>query len=403
MSEPAPLPPLPPPAPDGVIYAYPARGTLLPDLRPATPARPWMTKTSGRHAYRCLPLVQGCTQGWEVLSPVDFAVTWIPSGKGQEHENTDRLHVDVAGRPGRSSDFVTSFHGYGIVSMMCGYAFRTPAGVSLLLRGPANRPKRGIHALEALVETDWYAGLSELAFSWQVTNPGETIRFARGEPIGMVVPVPRGYAGHFTPELVDTPPEFERHEEAWRAARREDGDGPYSPTGKANLRPSRASYRLGLGLDGQRVADRRLRGPRPFVDRRTSPTATEAEPEPPLAAPTRPRRLLTAEQADLLDQIAGAQEAERRVAADLGPRIRSAERAVLRGATKAERLVARDEADRLLTQLHAAQRAARVDVSRNLAALRRAFGGELVVPPGHGLRVVPEGGLRYVEVVELPP
>lgn len=403
MSESDALPPLPPPAPEGRIYAYPRGGVgPLPVLRPATPGRPWMTATGGRHAYRCLPLVQGCTQGWELLSPVDFSVTWLASGRGRAHENTDRLLIEVDGQTGRASgDFVKSFHGYGVVSIFSGYSFRTPAGVSLLLRGPANRPKRGIHALEAVVEADWYAG-GELAFSWQVTNPGETIRFARGEPVGMIVPVPRGYAAQFTPELVDAPAEFERHEEAWSAARREEHDGPYS--GNANLHPRRASYRLGLGLDGQRVADRRQRGPRPFVDRRTAPPpAPPPATSSPVEPPARPRRLLTAEQADLLDRIAGAQATERSVAADLGPRIRTAERAVLRGTTAAERLRARDEAARLSAQLHGAQHAARASVSRDLAALRRTFKGELVVPPGHGLRVIPEGDLRFVEVVELAP
>ena len=63
--------------------------------------------------------------------------------------------------------------------------FRTPPGVDLLVRGPANLPKDGIAALEGLVESDWI----EVPFtvSWN-SRPGLPVRFDEGEPFAMVVP-----------------------------------------------------------------------------------------------------------------------------------------------------------------------------------------------------------------------
>jgi len=47
---------------------------------------------------------------------------------------------------------------------------RTPAGVNLWVKGPANMVKNGVQALEGMVETDWTA--ASLTMNWKLTRVG---------------------------------------------------------------------------------------------------------------------------------------------------------------------------------------------------------------------------------------
>jgi hypothetical protein len=77
------------------------------------------------------------------------------------------------------------------------FLFRTPAGINLWVKGPSNCIKDGIQALEGVVETDWSP--ATFTMNWKMTRPGATVRFEKGEPICMLVPVPRGLCESLVP------------------------------------------------------------------------------------------------------------------------------------------------------------------------------------------------------------
>lgn len=131
-------------------------------IRPALVDRPWMETPAGRFAKRCLPLMIANQAGWELLNPSGFTAAW---------QGGDELAaVTIWPDAGMPAFCVTSHFGSGILTWHVPYLFRTPRGYNLLVRGPANRPKDGISALEGIVETDWTA--ATFTMNWKFTRPG---------------------------------------------------------------------------------------------------------------------------------------------------------------------------------------------------------------------------------------
>lgn len=177
----------------------------------APPGRAWMDATPKHFANRCLPMLIANQAGWLLLSPGRVTVAW-DGGTG-----IDALKVEVTGDA--PPTFASSHFGHGILTFNVSYLFRTSPGWNLYVRGPANSPKDGIHALEGLVETDW----SEATFTmnWKLTRPNHTIVFEEGEPIAMVSPMRRREIEEFRPELrlLASNPELDAGYRAWSASR----------------------------------------------------------------------------------------------------------------------------------------------------------------------------------------
>ena len=99
--------------------------------------------------------------------------------------------------------------------------FRTAPGFDLWVQGPVNRPKDAIAPLTGVVETDW----SPFSFTmnWKFTRAGTPVRFEKGEPFCMLVPVPRGLIETFVPrvEAIAANPEVEAQYRKWEESRSE--------------------------------------------------------------------------------------------------------------------------------------------------------------------------------------
>jgi hypothetical protein len=182
-------------------------------LVPAPRWREWMNQTALRNANRCLPLLTANEAGWVLLNVTRFSVTW--SGGDED----TALAVDYEDRL-PPADRAVSIFGYGIVSFLIPYVFRTPPGVDLLARGPANLPKDGIAPLEGLVETDW--ATSTFTMNWKFTRPGEVV-FEQDEPVCMVVPHRRHDLEAYEPRIlpVGEAPELEAGWEAFNESRKD--------------------------------------------------------------------------------------------------------------------------------------------------------------------------------------
>lgn len=221
--------------------------------------------------YRCLPLLTGNQQGWELVAPTGFTATW-DGGHAKEALKIEFDQPELGG-------FANCHFGFGLLAIQPGYLFRAPASVNLIFRGPSNLPKAGATALEGIVEADWCVFNSTV--QWQLTTPGLPVRWEKGEAVGLIVPAPRGYVGTFTPRLavLADNPALAEAASAWEAMRNEERAEPRQ-AGKR--RRWVGNYARGQGLDGQAAgpADHQRR-PRiePFV-------RTQEEPVAPTPAPT---------------------------------------------------------------------------------------------------------------------
>ena len=131
------------------------------------------------------------------------------------------------------------------------YLFRTPEGINLWVKGPANWIKDGIQPLEGVVEADW----SDATFTmnWKMTRKNRTIRFRRGEPICMIIPVPRGLAEELEPvqqPLHSDPEQFARYEQ-WRESRRQFNEALQRQDPAVVERGWQRDYMLGTGPSGR--------------------------------------------------------------------------------------------------------------------------------------------------------
>lgn len=184
-------------------------GTFLP-IVPASADREWMDVETGGWANRCLPLRIANQAGWWVLNDSDFEVRW--SGR-RALEGVQFL--DPASKP----FFVHSMFGHGIITWVIPYVFRTEPEYNIWVKGPSNLWKDGITPLEGLIETDWMA--ATFTMNWKLTRPGQWVKFSKGEPIAMLLPVRRHVLESFQPEMrnLESDPELLEKYHAWHKSR----------------------------------------------------------------------------------------------------------------------------------------------------------------------------------------
>lgn len=187
---------------------YPNIDTIL---EPAPIARDWMDNAHQRHPYRCLPLNIANQNGWFMRTPVPFEAYWL-GGAAKE---------DIEIRfPEKPDNRILTHFGSGVITFTVPFLFRTPPGINLWVKGPANWIKDGVQPLEGVVESDWLA--STFTMNWKITRVCEWIKFEKGEPFCMLVPVPRGLIEQLVPKRVPIAANPELHEQykAWEGGRR---------------------------------------------------------------------------------------------------------------------------------------------------------------------------------------
>ena len=164
--------------------------------------------------------------GWWLPCPASFIACWDGGLGRRTCKSLSDPPAESAGVPGFfapivvSADMpsplvqatrITSHFGNGIVTFSIPYLFRTPRGINLWVKGRRNYFKDGVQPLEGIVETDWLP--ATFTMNWKLTRPNHSVRFERGEPICMVVPIPRGLAEQLEPVYVPLTPT-----RSWRAS-----------------------------------------------------------------------------------------------------------------------------------------------------------------------------------------
>jgi hypothetical protein len=180
-------------------------------LAAASANRDWMDETDRRFANRCLPMLIANQAGWMIRNGRAFRAMWL-----------DRADLDgVVIEPTGGTPCAASSHfGHGILTFTLPFLFRTPPGVSLLFRGPANAPKDAIAPLEGLVETDW--AVATATMNWQFTRAHTWVEFAKDEPICMLVPQQFELLEAMHPRVFDIAeePRTNQDHRAWSESRR---------------------------------------------------------------------------------------------------------------------------------------------------------------------------------------
>lgn len=220
-------------------------------LEPAPTDREWMDRSGNRFAYRCLPLVIANQSGWVIRSPIEFRVRW--NGGSQIADLKIRL---PRGFPPGS---ILSHFGEGVLTFTLPYLFRTPSGINLWVKGPTNWIKDGIQPIEGIVESDWNE--TTFTMNWKLTRRNHTVRFEQGEPICMIVPVPRGLAESLTPvrQPLSKNPPLEQAFRQWSTARSSFNDQLANQDSAAAKRGWQRDYMLGLNSQGEAFAEHQTR------------------------------------------------------------------------------------------------------------------------------------------------
>lgn len=226
------------------LIAYPISPLDMP-LMAAPAGRAWMEATPSHFAKRCLPMLIANRSGWLLVSMHTFAVTW--DGRAEASGLTVK-HLEGAPPFSAHSQF-----GSGILTFVIPFLFRTPPGVNLLVRGPANFVKDGIAPLEGVVETDWAE--ATFTMNWKMTRPHNAVTFTRGEPIAMIVPQERGSLERFDPVVRDiaTDPETMAAYVRWAESREAHNKDMQNPASDAYKRGWERHYFQGMSATGQAV------------------------------------------------------------------------------------------------------------------------------------------------------
>ena len=226
-------------------------------VEPAATERAWMDQSNRRFAYRCLPLVIANQAGWTVRNPISFRARW----------NGGPAPSDLIVRfpRGRRDARVCSHFGEGVLTFGIPYLFRTPPGINLWVKGPANWLKDGIQPLEGIVETDWTH--ATFTMNWRVTRVNHTVRFEEGEPICMIVPIPRGLAESLEPSRRPLARNKKLHQsyQAWCESRHAFNQAIGRLEAEVVRRGWQRDYMLGINADGEVVPEHQTKLPlRPF-------------------------------------------------------------------------------------------------------------------------------------------
>jgi hypothetical protein len=164
------------------VYRLDADRSML-DIEPMNMQRSWMHKTTNKFAYKCLPLGIANQYGWQVLSPVNFSVSWF-GGEGAEA-------VSVDSDDDSFEEYRKIFHshfGNGVFTINPDFLIRTPEQYSLYIRGVPNKDYGVLQPLDAIVETDWLS--FTFSYNFRFTEPG-TVFFKKGDSLFSFFPIER--------------------------------------------------------------------------------------------------------------------------------------------------------------------------------------------------------------------
>ena len=140
-------------------------------FRNANPLRDWMDETFSNHAYRCVPLVNANSYGWEIVLPSTVIVRKDENGIVSIIQGEYSSGFQICGTSIQNESIAFYPH----------MAFLSDSGYSLLCTQPPNLFIDGAQAYTAIIPTSWWA--ESFQFSWRITKTNEEVIFPAGTPI----------------------------------------------------------------------------------------------------------------------------------------------------------------------------------------------------------------------------
>ncbi len=225
------------------FHAYEIHQQTDMPVEPAPHDRAWMDATDRRFAYRCLPLVVANQCGWIIRSPNQVTIRW--------NGGAAITDLEISFPEGVEENRIMTHFGEGILTFTVPYLFRTPPGINLWVKGPANAIKDGVQPLEGIVEADWAE--STFTMNWKVTRANHPIVFEQGEPICMLVPIPRELTSSLIPirQKLSDNPELDQRFQKWSASRKQFNEALEGGDPEVAKLGWQRDYMLGRQIDGE--------------------------------------------------------------------------------------------------------------------------------------------------------
>lgn len=171
-------------------------------IEPSIRSRDWMIENP--HSFKCFPITNANSFGWDILTPSDIEIEWNGGKKTADLIVTEGQHLAK-----------TNF-GFGIVTFHIGFTWHTSSGWSVMFSPVPNYNHESFSPITAIVESDKLK--YPIFISAKLTKPGKTL-IPKRTPICRVIPIKTVPAIECQPEIQQEPQDFLEYRN-WQARER---------------------------------------------------------------------------------------------------------------------------------------------------------------------------------------
>jgi len=160
------------------------------NIQPSHRRRVWMNENP--HVYKCGPVTNCNSFGWDILTIEDHVFEWNGGTKKE----------DLVIHQGHTAH---SNFGHGVLTFNLGYTWHTPEGWSLYVTSVPNEPNNMFHTISAMIETDV---LKYPFFPSIALNSSGKFTIPKDTAICRVFPVRLPEIVDCVPTIENEPPDF---------------------------------------------------------------------------------------------------------------------------------------------------------------------------------------------------
>ncbi len=152
-----------------------------PKIEPASIRREWMDKTHNKLAYKCTPLLDAMSNGWEIKLPQDVIVSWDGVSEGIDGEDPNHISI-LSGEFYKGIKLVSKDTGVGAITFVFGLIAETDDDHYLTISGPPNYIFKDAQALTGLLRSNRFMD-HPLQVTWKINTANKEILFPKGMPL----------------------------------------------------------------------------------------------------------------------------------------------------------------------------------------------------------------------------
>jgi hypothetical protein len=152
-----------------------------PKIEPASIRREWMDKTYNKLAYKCTPLLDAMSNGWEIKLPQDVIVSWDGLSEGIDGESPEHISI-ISGEFYKGIKIVSKDTGVGAVTFVFGLIAETDDDHYLTISGPPNYMFKDAQPLTGLLRSNRFMD-HPLQVTWKINTANKEILFPKGMPL----------------------------------------------------------------------------------------------------------------------------------------------------------------------------------------------------------------------------